>query len=324
MKTYELIKDEKLPARFLIAKSLDYNSNSTEVHKILNELKEGEKIDLEVKEDNLLKRKIDEARKMYFSCELCEIKCRVNRYEKPGFCKNTVEPYIASMFEHYGEETPLVPSFTIFFSGCNFRCVYCQNWDISQQIIGEYIPPNILAKIIEIKRRNNLIENINFVGGEPTPHIPYILEVLDNLNVSIPVIFNTNFYLTEKSIKILDGVVDLWLPDFKYGNNKCAEKYSGIKNYFEIITRNFKLIENKGDILIRHLILPNHIECCSMKIVDWLANNMDKNSFVINIMKQYWPAYKAKNFKEINRKISIKEYLKVVNYAKEKGLTILE
>ncbi len=213
----------------------------------------------------------------------------------------------------------LIPSGTVFFSGCNFNCVYCQNWDISQfPQNGEFIEEE---KLVEWFNRNPVI-NVNLVGGEPTPNLLYILKFLRKLNLNLPIIWNSNMYMSIETMNILDGVVDLYLSDFKYGNNKCAKRLSNVDNYFEIVSRNHLIAVKQADLLIRHLVLPNHIKCCSYRVLEWIAKNIGKNC-IVNIMSQYWPAYRAMEYEDINRRITREEYYSVVKFAEKLGLNYM-
>jgi putative pyruvate formate lyase activating enzyme len=259
---------------------------------------------------SLLDVKIEIANRMFSHCEFCERRCGVARPEQRGNC-NVQEPRIASEFAHYGEESVLVPSHTIFFSGCNFHCIHCQNWDISQIKTGRWMPPQKLAKLIEYRN----LRNMNFVGGDPTPNLNYILQVLKECEARIPVVWNSNMYLTEESMRLLDGVVDLYLTDFKYGNDACAEELSHVKNYFSIICRNHMLAEAQADVIVRHLVLPNHLECCTYPIMQWISENLEKA--VTNIMFQYRPEYKAMENPEIDRYLTHKEKKRALDIARE-------
>ncbi len=268
------------------------------------------------KPKNLLDLKIHLARQVLKNCELCERKCRVNREEKRGFCGVGVESHIASMFPHVGEEEMLIPSGTIFYTGCTFRCVFCQNWDISQfPERGIAVPPEKVARWLESE---NVI-NANFVGGEPTPNLYHILRTMRNLSKPLPMIWNSNMYMSEKCMKLLNGAVDLYLADFKYGNDECALKYSSAPNYVKIVKRNHMLAEKHADLLVRHLVLPGHVKCCSYKVLEMLKGT----NALVNVMSQYRPDYKACEFPEINRRITSEEYGKAVEKAKELGLEIL-
>ncbi|MEX0568727.1 MAG: hypothetical protein Q6363_006155, partial [Candidatus Njordarchaeota archaeon] len=183
---------------------------------------------------------------------------------------------------------------------------------------GAYISPIEVAIMIEKHWNQGEIRNVNWVGGDPTPNIHYILDVLVNLEVSVPQIWNSNFYNSIEALKLLDGIIDLWLPDFKYGNNKCGERLSNVPKYFDTVTRNFKIVNKKGDeILIRHLVLPNHTDCCTIPILEWIKENMDLSKVRLNIMAQYRPEYKAHKYEDISRRLTREEYLRAVKYAKK-------
>jgi len=275
-----------------------------DLHKVgMEMLKKGE-FESEV-DNNLLDLKATIAKRMLKRCELCEFKCGINREKEIGYCR-VKETRIATAFLHMGEEPELVPSYTIFFSGCNFRCVFCQNWDISQYRVGEIVPAATLAKKIE--RAYYLgAKNVNFVGGEPTPNIPYILELLNHLNIPIPIIWNSNMYLSVEGMKLLDGVVDLYLADFKWFYNKNALKYSKAPNYWDVMVRNFLLAKAhyKSEFLIRHLVVPGHLKDTE-KILRWIADNIGKE-VRINVMFQYRPEFRASRYPEINRTLTVEE-----------------
>lgn len=340
LRYWKIIREEAL-AKYLILKSIevDYSTDSDlnelwrvhdkameEFRSVLNELDEEEVSNIEDREvqTNLLKLKKDIADRILLSCHFCEWRCGVNRYEgNKGVCKLGKEAYISSIFIHVGEEPELVPSYTIFFSHCNFKCVFCQNWDISQVHNGLAMKSIHVANAIFKEWVNRNIRNVNWVGGEPTPNIHFILDVLLNLEANVPQIWNSNLYNSIESLKLLEGVIDLWLPDFKYGNNECALRLSKIPKYFDTVTRNLKMINSFGDeILIRHLVLPNHIHCCSEKVIKWIKDNLSKERVRVNVMSQYRPEYQAKKYKDINRSIRIEEWRYVYNYAKDLGLNL--
>ena len=272
------------------------------------------------KEKGLLSKKIEKAYKMLESCQLCERRCKVNRKEKEGFCKVKDKMLISSFFDHYGEEPFFIPSFTVFFWSCTFECVYCQNWTISQRYEKPFaFEPEELAKVIE---KHSYCKNVNFVGGEPTPQLPFILKTLSFLNVDLPLIWNSNFYMSEEAMKLLKGIVDVYLSDFKYGNDECAERLSKVKNYTSVVKRNHLLASNDSELVIRHLVLPNHIECCTKPILEWIAKKL-KRKVIVNLMDQYRPEYKAFSYKEIARKLTRKEFEEAITYAKELKLNFI-
>ncbi|MGZ7068710.1 MAG: radical SAM protein [Methanobacterium sp.] len=262
--------------------------------------------------------KIEIAEKIFDNCYFCQKRCYVDRNINKGCC-NVLKPKIASEFIHMGEEAPLVPSHTIFFSGCNFECIFCQNFDISQfPESGVEISEINLARVID-KRRIEGSRNVNFVGGDPTPNLLYILKTMQLSEENIPVIWNSNFYMSDESMKLLDGFVDLYLSDFKYGPFDCAEKLSGATNYWETVTRNHLMAKESGDMIIRHLVLPGHIECCSKPILNWISKKLG-NETVVNIMGQYRPVYRANESPPIMRYPSFEEMNEIKDYAKILGL----
>lgn len=263
-----------------------------------------------------LKRTI--AHRLITSCIQCERRCKTNRTLHPGVCK-TQETHIASEFLHPGEERVLVPSHTIFFSGCPLNCDFCQNWDISQTTTGTTITPTSLAACITQRVRQGA-RNVNWVGGDPTPNLPYILDVLSHLTINIPQIWNSNMYCSIETMRLLTGIIDLYLTDFKFGNDRCAERLAHIDNYVAIVQRNHFLAAQTGDVLIRHLVLPNHSDCCSRPILDWLASNLP--NAVVNLMSQYHPEYRSVKPRN-KQQVSPMEYQKVVDYATSLGLYIL-
>ncbi|HOK73198.1 MAG TPA: radical SAM protein [Methanothermobacter sp.] len=327
LEDYHLIKGYKKLARFKIAASIKARDVPTdklwdEHERIRSKFKECyEKQIMKSCETSFLDLKIKIADNIFKSCHFCERRCNINREKETGYC-GVLEPRIASEFLHFGEETPLVPSHTIFFSGCTFHCVFCQNWDISQNPQGGvFIKAKNLARLIDEKRRRGSF-NVNFVGGDPTPNLNYILKVISYCEENIPIIWNSNFYMSKEAMKLLDGIIDLYLTDFKFGNNKCAKTLADVENYWKIITRNHLLAKKSANMIIRHLILPGHLECCTIPILSWIADKLGENT-PINIMGQYRPVYHAMEYPKIDRYPTREEIYTAREYARELGLTNL-
>ncbi len=257
------------------------------------------------------------------SCSFCERRCRVNRYDgEIGVCGAGKLPRVSTAFLHMGEEAPLVPSGTIFFAGCPFKCVFCQNYDISQfPENGTLTTPKELAMIAN-SLKDKGARNINYVGGDPIPNLHAILESLKYQNRNIAQLWNSNLYNTIESLDLLLDVIDIWLPDFKYGNNQCGKRLSKVNNYFDVVSRNHKIIHDYGgEIIIRHLVLPNHIECCTIPILRWISKNVP--NALVNIMEQYRPMWEVptnKKYKDINRRPSTEEMKKAYEYADRLGI----
>lgn len=248
--------------------------------------------------------------------------------EKFGRCKATDKIKLAMASIHNFEE-PCISgengSGTVFFSNCNLKCVFCQNYKISQEGLGNEITIEELADVF-IDEQNKNAENINLVT--PTMYVYHIIEAIKiarSKGLRIPIVYNSNGYENVETIKKLNGYIDVYLPDLKYIDDDLAFKYSGIKNYFENATAAIKEMYNqvgspvldengmiKKGLIIRHLVLPSNIQN-SKNVLKWINDNMDKNVFV-SVMAQYFPTHKAKEFPEINRKLTMDEYKEIENY----------
>jgi len=270
---------------------------------------------------SLLGLKAAIASKIMDGCALCEWRCGTARSKgQRGRC-GVLDARVASEFLHMGEEPELVPSHTVFFSGCTFECAYCQNHDISQNPgAGESISPEDMACLI--LRRAPTARNVNWVGGDPTSNLLFILETLAHVDARLPQVWNSNMYLTPESMALLDGVVDLYLTDFKYGNDACARRLSKAERYWEVTTRNHLLAAEQADMIIRHLVLPGHVECCSKPVLSWIAGNMEGAR--VNVMDQYRPQYLASEYPEINRPLRPEEYLEAREHARALGLDLVD
>jgi len=311
------ILDENRTAKYLQCKHIPVSFKITDstdnLWKIHNSITKNIKlVDIEPKQ-SLLDLKIELSSRIFKNCCFCERRCGADRTKNSGHC-SVKQPHIASEFLHIGEERVLVPSHTIFFSGCTFNCVFCQNWDISQNDSGIYVKPYRLVEIIQ-NRKMQGSRNVNWVGGDPTPNLHYISKVLKICNENIPQVWNSNMYCSTETMALLNNVIDLYLTDFKYGNDKCAKRLSNVNNYLEIIKRNHKIATENGMMIIRHLVMPNHVDCCSKPILDWIADNL--SNAVVNVMSQYRPEYKAYDYQDISRSISMDEFLKAKDYAEE-------
>jgi len=273
--------------------------------------------------------KVELARRQLRSCHLCERGCGVDRSAgEKGHCR-VLEARISSEFIHMGEEPDLVPSYTVFFSGCTFSCVFCQNWDISTRPeAGVEISPSALARKIERmaggggKRRFGRTRNVNWVGGDPTSNLPFILEVLDQCEGNIPQVWNSNMYLSMESMKLLKGIVDVYLTDFKYGNDECALRLSNAPDYMRIVQRNHLLARRDSEMIIRHLALPGHVDCCTTPVLEWIAENL--KDIKVNVMGQYRPEHRAREYSEIARPLSMAEYNKAIEMAETLGLDLCD
>ena len=268
---------------------------------------------------SLLDLKIEIANRIFENCNFCARKCNVDRNKKAGNC-GVKQPGVTSEFLHIGEEGVLVPSHTVFFSGCTFHCVFCQNWDISQVNSGIFIDPEKFVDIIH-KRNQQGSRNVNWVGGDPTPNLYYILTVLKKLDDNIAQIWNSNMYCSTETMNLLNRVIDLYLTDFKYGNDKCAKRLSLVDNYFGVVKRNHIIAHENGNMIIRHLVMPNHVDCCSKPIMKFISNNLP--NACVNIMAQYRPEYHAKEFDDISRYVQMEEVIEVKDFANDLKINLI-
>ncbi|MFA6941628.1 MAG: radical SAM protein [Clostridiaceae bacterium] len=269
------------------------------------------------------------------SCRLCRRNCSVNRLKgETGYCRSSLDIKLARASLHLWEEPPLSMgkgSGTVFFSNCNFSCVFCQNYKISQEGIGKDISIERLSEIF-LNLQHKGANNINLVT--PTSYVPQIIEALKTSKkegLTIPIVYNTNSYENIETIKSLSGLIDIYLPDIKYYSDKYAVKYSNAPNYFDTAKKAaLEMFNQVGDIelspdgimkkgvIIRHLMLPGLL-FDSKKILDFVYNTF-KNRVYLSLMNQYTPFYKSSDYKEIDRKISRKSYDALIDYALSIGI----
>lgn len=266
--------------------------------------------------------------KILEKCAICPHNCGINRLNNQiGRCKSKDTVKVALYSTHNFEE-PCISgkkgSGTVFFSNCNMNCVFCQNYEISQQGKGKEISIEELAEIF-IKQQEKDVENINLVT--PTSYVPQIIEAIKiarKNGLKLPIVYNTNGYEKVETLKMLEGYVDIYLPDFKYSDDDLGKRLSKVDNYFEIVTEalkemyrqtgkavfNAEGIMQKG-MIIRHLVLPNHI-LNSRRVLKWINENM--HDVYVSVMAQYFPTYKAKEIDDINRKLTKEEYEQIEKY----------
>jgi putative pyruvate formate lyase activating enzyme len=300
-------------------------------------------------------------------CNFCRWDCNVDRREARHFgaCKLGAETRVSSSFHHVGEELIYrgrMGSGTIFFTSCNMRCAFCQNGDIStDRLNGEAISARALAAIAWLLRKEGC-HNVNWVGGEATIHLHTIVEAISLLEefepqesdlvaalavksdanfsfpalaehglhagkFNAPMLWNSNFFMSEPAMKILRLTMDVWLPDFKFGPGRCAVELSKTPWYWETVTGNLKTLHDWGEELtIRHLIMPEHVECCTRPVLEWIAQNMP--DVPVNVMDQYHPdnfceprSPKFKHqYQPIARRCTAREVRQAYRYAKDLGL----
>jgi len=271
------------------------------------------------------------------SCDLCPRECDTRRLDgNEGDCHATSQLEVSSFNLHFGEEEPLVGdggSGTIFFTHCSLRCVYCINHEISILGHGRQRSIDELAQMM-LRLQAKGAKNINVVT--PTHYSPHIVLALDKAaaaGLHIPLVYNTSGYEKTAVLQLLDGIVDIYLADFKYFESAAAAKYSNGARYYPEIAKaavaemhrqvGVAMPENDGlmhkGLMIRHLVLPNNVSATD-RVLGWIAEKLPKDTY-INLMSQYRPAYKAMNFPKLSRRLKIREYKEAVRHAEAAGLT---
>jgi len=281
-------------------------------------------------------KRVEEAYKILSSCRLCGFECGVNRIKgEKGKCRSDKEVMISSCNLHFGEEPPISGekgSGTVFFTNCSLRCVYCQNYPISQMGKGKKVSTlELSGKFLDLQRKG--AHNLNLVT--PTHFIPQILEALSfawDKGFSLPIVYNTSGYESKIALSLLDGVIDIYLPDMRYSEDDKAFTFSKAERYVKINQRNIKeMFRQAGNlkldssnraisgVIVRHLVLPENV-AGSLKTFEFLANEVSDEIWV-SLMGQYFPAYQAKNFPPLDRRIKRQEYDLALGYFGQCGLS---
>lgn len=291
---------------------------------------------LRLYESGELEVRIEKLYKILESCELCPRRCRVNRLKgEKGVCRSGEELMVSSYNPHFGEEDPLVGlrgSGTIFLSNCNLLCIYCQNYDVSHLGVGREVPL-IKAAGMMIELQNRGCHNINFVT--PTHFAPQLVKATKLAiegGLKLPLVWNCSGYENVEIIKLLDGIVDIYMPDIKYSRSEPAKKYCNAPDYFDRCKESVREMNRQvGDLkldrrgityrglLIRHLVLPNDISG-SEEVLKFIAKEISTNSYV-NVMSQYRATGKAHQYKELSRYLTRKEFDRAIHIATRLGLT---
>lgn len=294
---------------------------------------------LELYRSGKLKERAQAALSLLESCSVCPRNCGVNRLAgERGACRTAREAFVSSYGPHFGEEAPLVGrrgSGTIFFTNCNLRCVFCQNYPISHLGEGHKVSKEELAYIM-LDLQAQRCHNINLVS--PTHVVPQILEALETAaqsGLSVPLVYNSGGYDSVQTLRILEGIVDIYMPDMKYENDQIAKDLSGIDNYPAVNKAAVKEMHRQtGDLeidedglaqrglLVRHLVLPGGL-AGTRGIVNFLSNEVSRNTY-LNIMAQYRPCYKAAQIPGLDRRISAGEFYEALALAREAGLNRLD
>jgi putative pyruvate formate lyase activating enzyme len=266
---------------------------------------------------------LDGARAHYHDCQLCEHRCGVNRSAgERGRCKAGAT---ARVFRHrveYGEELELVPSHLFYLSGCDLRCAFCiagvNAFDPSR---GRELTSDFFNECVAWGREHGA-RNVQWVGGEPTIHLPAILDVMSKCPDLPPVVWKSDFHGTPEAFDLLDGVVDVYVADFKFGNDGCARQLAAIDDYVRIVTRNLLHVAGKARLIVRHLLLPGHDECCYRPVARWMKAHLPQASF--SLRDSYLPSWRSSRFPELVRPLSAQEGERSRDFADRIGLTVIQ
>lgn len=285
-------------------------------------------------------RRVSEAFRRMEECDLCARYCRVNRLltTKGAVCRTGERAVVHSYGPHHGEEDVLKGSWgsgTIFFTWCNLRCVFCQNWEISQKGIGRLVGPKELAAMM-LRLQEQGCHNINFVS--PSHVVAQILaavRIAANKGLRLPLVYNTGGYDSLEALALLDGVIDIYMPDMKYGDSLTARKYSKVRDYFEVnrsavieMHRQVGdlIVDNNGlarrGLLIRHLVFPSDLGG-TLKVLEFIAYQVSSNAYV-NLMDQYHPCYRADDYPPLHRPTTSAQFRAALAIAERLGLSRLE
>jgi putative pyruvate formate lyase activating enzyme len=295
---------------------------------------------LELAASGELARRVEAAYRHLESCDLCARYCRVNRRKgiEGAVCRTGERAVVASYGAHHGEEDPLrgwAGSGTIFFSWCNLRCVFCQNWDISQRGIGREVEPREIADMM-LRLQADGCHNINLVS--PSHVVAQIIAGVADAaarGLRLPLVYNTGGYDSLEALALLDGIVDIYMPDMKYGDSALARKYSKVRDYVEVNRAAVKemhrqvgdlVIDDQGiaqrGLLVRHLVMPHGIAGTG-QVLSYLAREISGNTY-LNLMDQYRPCYRADEFPELDRGITPDEYREALAIAARYDLCRLD
>ncbi|MEZ4658717.1 MAG: radical SAM protein [Caldilineaceae bacterium] len=258
-------------------------------------------------------------------CHLCPHHCGAARATASGVCRVGQQSYIASEMLHMGEEEMLRPAHAIFFSGCTAACTFCTAAKFAfRPTYGVAVTPAQLAQRIR-QRQAEGARSLCFIGGDPAPHIPYILQTLDVLGADrrIPAVFNSNFYLTDAALDLLDGAIDIYLPDLKFGpamgGASCGERIGGMPDYWRVVTGCIERLYGEGKrLLVRHLLMPGHFECCTRPVLTWVGRHP---GIEVSLLTQYVAPAHARG--ELASVLDASDIKRAQALAQEMGLTLV-
>jgi putative pyruvate formate lyase activating enzyme len=269
-----------------------------------------------------IKDRLAQARRHYRSCLLCAHRCGVNREAgQRGPCKAGVE---ARVFRHRvecSEEAELIPAHLFYLSGCDLRCAFCiAEANAFDPRRGQLLTPRFFQEAVAWGRRQGA-RTLEWVGGEPTIHLPAILEVMAQCPDLPPVVWKSDFHGTPEAMALLDGVVDVYLADLKFGNNDCARRIAGVGDYWEIVTDNLMRAAGQGALIVRHLLLPGHFDCCFRPIVSWMRHHLPEVKF--SLRDGYLPRWQARHHPDLAQPLDRHYGAQAQELAQQGGLNLV-
>ncbi|MBL9167296.1 MAG: radical SAM protein [Verrucomicrobiales bacterium] len=248
----------------------------------------------------LAEARIPEARLALACCELCAHRCQVNRLaNERGLCRVGADSRVFSAQVEVSDERALGPTFAIAFAGCDLRCSFCitgrESWN--PQVGTSFAPAALAQQAARAVAQG--AQSIMILGGEPTVHLPAVLELVSQLPEQVRLVWKTNAHGTEQSRRLLAGLFDLWLIDFKFGNDCCAERLSGASDYVATVVQNLVWAQEDSGVVVRHVLMPGHLECCWRPVAEWLAGHLPEVS--VNLRSGFWAGWQASRHPELCR-----------------------
>jgi putative pyruvate formate lyase activating enzyme len=270
----------------------------------------------------LAAERVGQARALLENCHLCAHHCGVNRLAgKLGLCRAGAVPRCFSAQTEVTDELEIIPTFAIAFSGCDLRCDFCitgaESW---YPQTGEAFDPNALAseavRALEAGARSVMI-----LGGEPTIHLPAVLELIARLPGQARIVWKTNAHGSAQARALLDGLCDVWLADYKFGNDACAQRLAHCRDYLRTVQANLRWAARHSELIVRHLLMPGHLDCCWRSVADWLARELP--GVKVSLMGGFWPAWRADWHPELRGTVPIADISRAADIGRELGLTLV-
>lgn len=267
--------------------------------------------------------RVERARRHCRACRLCEHRCGVDRAAgERGRCRAAVEARVWQHRVEYGEELDLIPSHLFYLSGCNFRCAFClQGDEAADPSVGLSLAGPWLRETIRWGSGQGA-RNVQWIGGEPTVHLPAILAAASQCDCEIPVVWKSNLFGTPEAWELLDGWVDVYVADMKFGNDACAQRIAGIERYMSIVTRNLLTVSGRGRLIVRHLLLPGHFDCCYRPVVEWMRRSLPRVPF--SVRDGYIPHWHAREHVELCGPLDRQYAARARALANDRGLEVIQ